>query len=245
MNNENNRRKPINPYRTQTKTKDDKKLRRKQKPGSNPMVDYIMHLQRTVGNRSVEQLVAGGALQPDSIMREINDCNAHEAHNASESLIRSKAPDIWLGLKAIQARDAGVESGIRNMKGGGQSLSSSVARFYESRIGHDFSNVRVHTGPQADSLAKSINARAFTTGSDIFFAGNEYSPATRTGKMLLAHELTHVVQQGKGLKRSQINRKTRKDKDPLTEADFKKLEERYGPGAKTEFLGLKNSCLEF
>jgi hypothetical protein len=64
-----------------------------------------------------------------------------------------------------------------------------------SALGDAFSDVRVHTDPLADQLARSVQARAFTTGSDIYFAGGEYAPRSSAGQQLLAHELTHVVQQ--------------------------------------------------
>ncbi len=62
-------------------------------------------------------------------------------------------------------------------------------------MGADFSGVRVHTGGQADTLNRNLSARAFTTGQDIFFKQGEYSPGSSGGRELLAHELTHVVQQ--------------------------------------------------
>src|SRR5690606_19314471 len=68
--------------------------------------------------------------------------------------------------------------------------------FMEQRIGADFSNVRVHTDAEAVQLSRDLNAKAFTTGSDIYFNTNEYAPQSASGRQLLAHELTHVVQQG-------------------------------------------------
>jgi len=65
----------------------------------------------------------------------------------------------------------------------------------ESRFGHDFSSVRVHTGVHAAASARSINAQAYTHGNNIVFGSNQYQPATATGRRLLAHELTHVIQQ--------------------------------------------------
>ena len=62
-------------------------------------------------------------------------------------------------------------------------------------MGADFGSVRVHTGSQADALNRSLSARAFTTGQDIFFKQGEYSPGSSSGRELLAHELTHVMQQ--------------------------------------------------
>jgi hypothetical protein len=72
----------------------------------------------------------------------------------------------------------------------------------ESAFQADFSNVRVHHDAQADMLNRAVNARAFTTGQDIFFQQGAYSPGTSGGKELLAHELTHVIQQrGDGIRR--------------------------------------------
>jgi hypothetical protein len=62
-------------------------------------------------------------------------------------------------------------------------------------VGDSLGDVRVHDGPAADALARSVQARAFTTGRDVFFARGEYRPGTAGGDRLLAHELTHVVQQ--------------------------------------------------
>jgi hypothetical protein len=66
----------------------------------------------------------------------------------------------------------------------------------EDSFGTDFSRVRVHTSSQSDTLNRQLQARAFTTGSDIFFRSGEYKPTSGAGQQLLAHELTHVVQQG-------------------------------------------------
>jgi len=66
-------------------------------------------------------------------------------------------------------------------------------------IGNDFSSVKVHTSPEADSLNRQLNARAFTTGKDIFFREGEYQPHSSSGQELIAHELTHVAQQASGV----------------------------------------------
>lgn len=80
----------------------------------------------------------------------------------------------------------------------GYPLNSATRAFFEPRFGHDFSDVRVHTGPEASSSAHSISAHAYTAGSNIVFASGQYSPDTTAGRALLAHELTHVVQQSGG-----------------------------------------------
>jgi len=88
-----------------------------------------------------------------------------------------------------------LESRIQLLKGGGQPLPKSVQNFFEPIFGRDFSQVRIHTGTQAAYLARTMNARAFTVGQNIAFRAGQYSPGTTEGINLLAHELTHVVQQ--------------------------------------------------
>jgi hypothetical protein len=89
----------------------------------------------------------------------------------------------------------GVESQINSAKGGGTHLDNSTKGFMESRFGNDFGDVKIHTDSQASNLNKMINAKAFATGNDIFFREGQYNPGSSDGKHLLAHELTHVVQQ--------------------------------------------------
>jgi len=94
------------------------------------------------------------------------------------------------------AADGGLDGEIASLRGGGQPLPRGVRTEFEGTLGHDFGDVRVHTGPNADRIARSIDARAFTVGADVAFRRGEYDPKSRAGKRLLAHELTHVVQQG-------------------------------------------------
>jgi hypothetical protein len=96
-----------------------------------------------------------------------------------------------------QTASSTVESGIQSLKGGGQPLPESTRSFFEARFGSDFSRVRVHTNSQAVGTAKSINAKAFTTGKDIIFGAGQYAPGTHEGKKLLAHELVHTIQQSR------------------------------------------------
>ncbi len=94
-----------------------------------------------------------------------------------------------------------VEQQIAGMRGQGAQLPEQLRTELEGQFNHDFSSVSIHTGGTADVLCKKLSARAFTVGSDIFFASGEYAPDSQEGKRLLAHELTHVVQQGSGVTR--------------------------------------------
>lgn len=88
-----------------------------------------------------------------------------------------------------------VEATIARTRGSGSALDGAVRATFAPRLGDPLSDVRVHTDETADSLARSVSARAFATGSDLFFARGEYRPGSPAGNQLLAHELTHVTQQ--------------------------------------------------
>jgi hypothetical protein len=88
-----------------------------------------------------------------------------------------------------------LESSIQSARGTGQSLDTDLQEKMGQAMGVDFSGVKVHTDSQSDQLNKSIQAKAFTTGQDVFFRQGAYEPGSRGGQELIAHELTHVVQQ--------------------------------------------------
>ncbi|OPY80858.1 MAG: hypothetical protein A4E65_01313 [Syntrophorhabdus sp. PtaU1.Bin153] len=90
---------------------------------------------------------------------------------------------------------ADVEAAINALQGGGRPLPKSDLTFFEPSFGYDFSHVRLHTDTKSAQLASRMNARAFTRGNDIVFGEGQYGPGTDAGNCLLAHELTHVVQQ--------------------------------------------------
>jgi hypothetical protein len=87
------------------------------------------------------------------------------------------------------------EPGLNSIRGGGLPLPESARAFFEPRFGRDFGHVRLHTDNQAAVTAASVNARAFTLGRNIVFGAGQYAPESVAGRTLLAHELTHVVQQ--------------------------------------------------
>lgn len=91
-----------------------------------------------------------------------------------------------------------ISERIQSRAGGGSSLDAGVQRTLETGIGADMSGVRVHTDSEADSMSKSVDAVAFTTGKDIFFQSGTYNPGSDQGMRLLAHEATHTVQQSQG-----------------------------------------------
>jgi hypothetical protein len=91
--------------------------------------------------------------------------------------------------------ESSLESEIQGLRGAGSALPHSVRNYFEPRFGCDFSQVRVHSNTQAANIAQTINAKAFTIGQDVVFNAGQYTPGTSDGDRLLAHELTHVIQQ--------------------------------------------------
>lgn len=90
----------------------------------------------------------------------------------------------------------GFATGLAASRGEGRPLPSESRSFFEKRIGADFSSVRIHADQRGADLSRSVHAKAFTRANNIYFAPGQYSPHTSSGQLLLAHELTHVVQQG-------------------------------------------------
>ncbi|MPZ74591.1 MAG: DUF4157 domain-containing protein [Nitriliruptorales bacterium] len=100
------------------------------------------------------------------------------------------------GLLEEDEASAGVRGVVGS--GSGQPLDRDTRSMMESRLGADFSDVRVHTGGTASESARQMNAQAYTVGNDVVFQSGNYAPETDSGKHMLAHELTHVVQQRSG-----------------------------------------------
>lgn len=114
---------------------------------------------------------------------------------AAESIQRKSASDLSLASDPPQTQ-------LAVLNDPGQPLSESVRTFFEPRFHRDLSQVRIHTGAQAAESARVMNARAYTVGQHVAFGAGEYSPNTSAGRKLIAHELTHVIQQ-QGLPRWQ------------------------------------------
>jgi hypothetical protein len=93
------------------------------------------------------------------------------------------------------------------LRSSAQPLDSSTRGFMESRFGHDFTSVRVHSDGEAAEAARAVQAQAYTVGSNIVFGSGQYAPATAQGKKLLAHELMHVVQQRRSPNPELVNRR--------------------------------------
>jgi hypothetical protein len=141
--------------------------------------------------------------EPFSVQRKCAHCEEEEEvqRKPLASFIQKKGND-----GGTIASDA-VTNKINATRGSGNNMDKGTKTFMESRFGADFSNVKIHTGNDAVQMSRELNAQAFTVGNDIYFNEGKYNPGSSGGKHLLAHELTHTVQQGNGdLNRKMIQR---------------------------------------
>ena len=144
-----------------------------------------------------------------------NDPFEHEAESMADEFVKSihgrtvSAPSSSAGSIARSVPDSGLVEGggglattddtasaIMSARAGGQALSGDVRARFEGFFGADLGGVKIHNDGTSDNLCRSINAEAFTTGNDVFFSSRNFKPGSSSGDHLLAHELTHVVQQG-------------------------------------------------
>ena len=146
------------------------------------MADRVMRMSSNESVKPVTGLIG------KSLQRKCAQCEEEE---------KKKKPV----MRKMDAGNSGTSvsssfaSSLNASKGGGSPLPQGTRIFMENAFSTDFSSVKIHTGNVASEMSKGINANAFTFGKDIYFKSGGYSPNTYSGKNLLAHELTHVVQQ--------------------------------------------------
>ncbi len=177
-------------------------------------------LQRTVGNQGVQRLLRAGVIQAKLRISRPADSYEREADRVADQVMRMPAPGAEergtacaacaggaspcpkcagrqsLGIQRYARRDdASVSDSFVNKLSPGRPLDAATRGFFESRFSQDFGQVRIHTDSGAAESARMLDAKAYTAGPNVVFAAGEYAPHTGAGRRLLAHELTHVVQQ--------------------------------------------------
>lgn len=134
------------------------------------------------------------------IKRECFECGEKKLSQLDEKEDENEMIASKSGASSVNSKPVapGLHAAFGTGGGGGLGLPASVRDFFETRFGHDFAQVRVHADNRAAEMARGFNARAFTIGNDIYFGSGEYALGTLTGDKLLAHELTHTIQQSRG-----------------------------------------------
>jgi|GEM_PF-5290414 len=171
---------------------------------------------------AIGQILRSGKIQTKLSVSQPGDALEQEADRTADAIMRmpagpaeglsASAPLIQRACDTCEEKEDKVQtksdghdapaptetpaSPIRGLEGGGQPLSEETRAFFEPRFGRDFGEVRVHTDGQADAHADALHAEAFAYRNHLAFADGNYQPDTEAGRRLLAHELTHVVQQG-------------------------------------------------
>ncbi len=139
------------------------------------------------------------------VVKKINAPTAPQPPNDGNNIQRQEILEEELQMHPMLQRNGGVGGGatseeleqkIDSARGSGQSLDPDLQSKMGDAMGADFSGVKIHTDSQSDQLNRSIQAKAFATGQDVFFRQGAYAPQSESGQELIAHELTHVVQQG-------------------------------------------------
>jgi hypothetical protein len=178
-------------------------------------------VQRDAGNQAVQHLLRSGYIHAKLAISNPDDPEEREADHVAHTIMRSHAvapasspcscshdgemceecqqkqsqPTIQR-LASAPSAPANVPRIVSDvLRSPGHPLDSATRAFFEPRFGQDFSHVRVHTDSHAAESARSINANAYTAGTNIVFARDQYAPDSDSGRTLLAHELTHTLQQ--------------------------------------------------
>lgn len=154
-------------------------------PLSRPVAQVVLG-SLPMGERPAIQRAVDGVQEREALQRQ-QDGQALELHSLQRQLAELDEQATKPVMERIQAR-----------RGGGNPLPAAVQRHLEQGLNHDLSRVRIHDDAEADKLAKGVNALAFTTGTDIYFRSGTFNPNTKSGLELLAHEVTHTVQQAQG-----------------------------------------------
>jgi hypothetical protein len=191
------------------------------RPGQPPGRQPLQLLQRSIGNRAVLRLASPASIriQPKLTVGGVDDPCEREADQAADRVMAISDASVTLaaGRGALQRKCSACDedderlhrspaSGANHspvisdavhetLATSGQPLNLATRAFFETRFGHDFGDVRVHADSLADASARSLNATAYTVGEHVVFRRGAFSPETTEGKRLLAHELTHTLQQ--------------------------------------------------
>jgi bacterioferritin-associated ferredoxin len=158
------------------------------------LVATLHQAQQYAGNRVAQRLVAAGQSRPAQIQRSCACGGTCDKCAKSDALVvRAHAAH---GAPAAAAKTSPPTDDIAPVESRGGPLDVGVRAFMEARFGASFGHVRVHTDERAAASARTIGADAYTFGRDVYFAAGKYAPSSRAGRLLIAHELSHTLQQG-------------------------------------------------
>jgi hypothetical protein len=167
----------------------------------------LLTQQQVLSNQAVQRLLRTRVIQAKLTISQTGDVYEQEADRVAEQVMRMPGHQTPVGSADSERGQPSTVPPIVHevLRSAGQPLDSDTRAFMEPRFVHDFSRVRVHTDASAAASARAINAQAYTSGRDIVFASGQYDNASARGLRLLAHELTHVVQQRSALASADVS----------------------------------------
>ncbi|MGI5154097.1 eCIS core domain-containing protein [Microbispora sp. CA-102843] len=188
-----------------------------------PAGEALLAVQRSYGNQHVQRAV----IQAKLVVGPPRDRYEREADRVAQAVVRGTTRPGMVGAQSVGGPSSnapvraaggsvapGLQQDIQQARGHGQSLPEHVRVPMEQALGVDFTDVRLHTDSEADHLSRSLGARAFTSGRDIFLRRGQTDLTGPAGRELIAHELTHVVQQGSGGAGEGVIQRWYTDEDP-------------------------------
>ena len=201
------------------------------------VAEQVMRMPRVQRLVSPEEQEEEETIQTKPVAGQITPVLQRQAEPEEEEMLQAKSV-THPGPTGYAVQPA-LASQIHTLRGGGQPLDPATRAFMEPRFGHDFSQVRVHTDARAAETARAVNARAFTLGREVVFEHGQYAPGTDQGKRLLAHELTHVVQQSPNHAYHKRDAPETKAEKPAQIANVDQI-----PGARLQRLGNNPGCTD-
>jgi hypothetical protein len=210
-----------------------KRVYKPYKPGNTPTAEsWREEIDRLAGVKPIGRESKSQHIQAKLAVGKPNDKYEQEADTIADKIMTtsgSSHPNAPVHNVSTTVQGSAIDTGITatpeteqkldNTAGGGAPLHKGIKAFMEPHFGTDFSRVKVHTGSDAAQMNRELGSHAFTHGSNIYFNEGQYQPETNSGKKLLAHELTHVVQQGavQNSKSVQLQRQERKDQNKVSD----------------------------
>ncbi len=199
-----------------------------------PRIQPRHNIASTLTGESLLRLPNGLPIQPLLRVGSLNDKYEQEANRVADAVMRmSESPKhdedgtarphgIQVSpMQVAEQTDSSEAPPVvhESLCSPGQPLDTSMRTFMERRFGHDFRHVRVHADAKSAESAGAVNARAYTVGQDVVFGPEQYVPETTAGKRLLAHELTHVMQQQRASSRPVLHRQEAEEAGASTEKE--------------------------
>ena len=161
------------------------------------------------------------------VQKKCADCEGEDKKAQKKEEKKEEKKPVQAKLKESNSVNEGIESDLNSSKGGGSAMDKNTKQEMESGFGADFSSVNIHTDSKAVQMSEELGAQAFTHGNDVYFNKGKYNPDSKEGKHLLAHELTHTIQQ--------TGSKTSNNVQKLSDSDC----------GTTTNLNLSGSCYDY